>query len=254
VLIIVPSSEGKRAPASAGDPVELDTLSFLELTPVRRRLTAALVATSGAADGLERLGAGPALAFEVARNRRLLALPARPALEVYSGVLHEALDAATLDGAARDRADRSLVIASALWGLLRPADRIPVYRLGIVARLLDTPRLEACWTPVLPGALAAAAGPAGAILDLRAASYQALGVPAGMGERAVTLRLAPGVAGGNVILKRVRGLAARHLLVSGAEPAGPQELADVLAAHWRVELRAPARAGGPWTLQVDPGA
>ena len=74
-----------------------------------------------------------------------------------------------------------------------------------------------------------------------------------MSERAVTLRLAPGVAGGNVILKRVRGLAARHLLVSRAEPADPQELAAVLAAHWRVELRAPARAGGPWTLQVDPG-
>ena len=254
MLIIVPSSEGKRAPASAGDPVEIDTLSFPELAPVRRRLAAALVATSGAPDGLERLGAGPTLAFEVARNRRLLALPARPALEVYSGVLHEALDAVSFGGAARDRADRSLVIASALWGLLRPADQIPVYRLGVAARLLDTPRLEVCWTPVLPAVLAAAAGPHGVILDLRAASYQALGVPAGMGERAVTLRLAPGVAGGNVILKRTRGLAARLLLDSGVEPADPEALAGLLAAHWRVELYAPARAGGPWTLQVDPSA
>ncbi|MFP5407571.1 MAG: peroxide stress protein YaaA, partial [Gammaproteobacteria bacterium] len=49
---------------------------------------------------------------------------------VYSGVLYEALDLTSLDAAARRRATSWLAVTSGLFGLLRPADRIPAYRLS----------------------------------------------------------------------------------------------------------------------------
>lgn len=252
MLIIVPSSEGKRAPAATGAPLDPAHLSFPELAAVRARILDALIATSGAADARVRLHVGASLEDEIIRNRALRTLPASPVLEVYDGVLHRALDAASLDASAQARAARTLVLASSLFGLLRVGDRIPPYRLPVGARLLDLPRLEACWRPVLPGALADAAGTAGVILDLRASSYAALGMPAGAAGRTVSLRLAPGVAGGNVALKRVRGLAARRLLEAPTEPASPVDLVSLLARDWAVELMAPTKPGEPYTLSVTP--
>ena len=95
----------------------------------------------------------------MARNTGLRHLPASPVLDVYSGPLHEGLDAATLSAAARDRADRGLIVTSALWGALRPTDAIPPYRLNICAWLIGLDRLEPTWRSVLPAVLADAAGP-----------------------------------------------------------------------------------------------
>jgi len=189
VLIIVPSSETKREPPVRGRPVSLDTLSFPALTEVRTRILDALIATSAQPDALRRLLAGDSLDNEVDRNTHLRGLPVRPALEVYTGTLHAGLDAATLSPAAARRARSRLVIVSALWGLLRPADRIPPYRMNVCARLIGMEPLEPTWRTVIPDALAGAAGGRGVILDLRSASYQALGMPTGLADRIVTLRV-----------------------------------------------------------------
>jgi hypothetical protein len=50
--------------------------------------------------------------------------------------------------------------------------------------------------------------------------------------------------------KHTRGLVARHLLESGADPRTPHDLAEALADRWDVELTEPSRAGRPWTVQV----
>ena len=143
-----------------------------------------------------------------------------------------------------------MVVGSALWGLLRLTDRIPSYRLHVCSRLVGMDRLEPTWRTVLPDVLAAAAGPDGLVLDLRSPAYQAIGMPAGLGDRTVTLRVDQASAGrriGDVVAKRIRGQAARHLLESAAEPGEPDALADILAERWPVRLEAPARAGKPWT-------
>lgn len=254
MLIIAPSSETKRPAPARGRPVALNELSFPALAAMRSQLVEALVATSAGQDAFARLHVGPSLAGEVARNTRILELPARPALEVYAGTLHAGLDAATLSPAAARRAARAVVLVSSLWGALRPADRIPPYRLHICSRLEGLGRLEPAWRTVLPDVLAEAAGTRGVILDLRSQSYQTLGMPAGLGDRTVTLTVGPealtGRRVGNVFVKRARGQVARYLLESGENPANPGSLAAVLAGRWPVRLEPPSRAGGPWTLTL----
>jgi cytoplasmic iron level regulating protein YaaA (DUF328/UPF0246 family) len=254
VLIVLPPSESKRRPPDDGVPVVLDELSFPCLAATRVRLLDALVATAAAPDAFRRLHVRPSMADEVARDTRILELPTRPALETYSGPLHLGLDAATLTPGAAARARDGLVVTSALWGVLRPADRIPPYRLHLGSQLVGVGRLDHVWRALVPGVLAEAAGPDGVVFDLRSSPFQGIGVPAGLGERTVTVRVPQAGFGGarigDVIAKRVRGQAARHVLESGERIDHPGALAGVLGERWPVDLTPPGRSGGTWTLML----
>jgi uncharacterized protein len=253
VLIVAPPSESKRPPAEAGPPVDLAALSFPALMPLRLAIVDALEVTSGAPDAFRRLQVGPSMAAEVARNTVVRDLPTRPVLDVYTGPLHEGLDAATLAPGARARADDRLVVTSSLWGALRPRDRIPPYRLHICSHLYGMGRLEPAWRTVLPRELATATGDRGLVVDLRSPGYQAIGMPEGLGDRTVTLRIEQRTAGGrigDVVAKRMRGQAARLLLEEDADPDDPAELAAILGEHWPVRLESPARPGATHRLTL----
>ncbi|HEY7464957.1 MAG TPA: peroxide stress protein YaaA [Candidatus Limnocylindria bacterium] len=259
MLVILPPSETKRPPPDAGPPLDLETLSFPELTPMRQRVLEALIATSTQPDGRRRLRLGPSLAPELARNEQLRELPTRHAVDTYAGPLYEGLDPALWSSELLQRADRRSVIVSALWGAIRPTDRIPAYRLHVCSWLVGMDRLEPEWRTVLPDVLASAAGADGPVLDLRSPSYQAMGRPSGLDEQTVKLRIRPSAGGpphiGDVVAKRVRGEAAHHLLDSPADPEDPLDIADVLATRWNVDIEPPNGRSRSWTLglEADPG-
>lgn len=254
MLILLPPSESKSSPPKRGKPVDLARLSFPELTPLRAQVLDALIETSLRPDALSRLGVGASIAPEVERNSRLDSVPARPALEVYNGVLYDALGASTLSSGAKRRAASRVVVVSALWGAVRPTDRIPAYRLNICAHLVGVGTLEPVWRALLPRLLAEAAGPRGLVVDCRSSSYQATGMPEGIGDRTVAVRVLRESAGRRSVVshmaKHTRGEVARYLLESGADPRRPEGLAAVLAERWGVELASPSRAGRAWTMDV----
>ena len=258
MLIILPPSETKLPPPEAGSPLDLDRLSFPSLTAMRQRVLDALVATSQRPDALRRLLVGPSRAGEVARNERLRDLPTRCAVDTYAGPLYEGLAARSWSSHAEKRAAQQLVIVSALWGTLRPADRIPPYRLNACARLVGMDRLEPAWRSLLPRIFSDAAARRGPVLDLRSRAYQAVGRPTGLDDQTVTVRIRPSPKGpahiGDVIAKRVRGEAARHLLSSVADPEDPLDIADLLATRWSLEVDPPAGRNRTWTITLQSDA
>ena len=221
---------------------------------MRRRVLEALVATSASPDAFQRLRVTLSMASEIARNTWLPEVPTLTAAEVYTGPLHQGLDLAGLTPEARERANRLVVITSPLWGLVRPDDRIPPYRMDLFSWLagLDE-RTDVIWRTVLPDVLASAAGSDGPILDLRSRPTQSAGKPAGLEGRTVDFRVRQRGFGrfiGDVVAKRIRGQAAHHLLESGLEPSSPDDLASILGELWPVDVAVPEDGTRPATLTL----
>jgi cytoplasmic iron level regulating protein YaaA (DUF328/UPF0246 family) len=260
VLILLPPSEGKTA-ATVGDPVDPATLWLPKLAPARRRVLNRLVAmcrrasARGVAASLDTLGLSAGQRDEIARNAALPDAPAAPAAEVYSGVLYEALDAATLSPAARAWLDERAVVFSGLWGVVRLTDHIPAYRCSVGASLPSVGGLTAYWKKVLTPALgrATAGGP---VLDLRSGAYAAMWSPAGGQVAALRVlheRVVDGVATRSVVShfnKATKGRLVRAMAVAGAAPDTVDGLAGVLRdLKFTVEER-PAVTGRPRQLDV----
>ncbi|WP_392545349.1 YaaA family protein [Oryzobacter telluris] len=245
MLILLPPSESKSN-RRRGKPADPATWSFPELGPTRERVAAALATASGAPDALDVLGVTEGLRDEVARNLALATAPSTPAAEVYTGVLYDALDLASLDTAARRRANRWLVVVSALHGAVRPTDRITAYRLSMAVTLPGVGALAGAWRPVLDTVLPEAVG-RGVVVDCRSAAYAAAWRPGkDLAHRWVQVR----VPGASHMAKHTRGLVARHLCVAGVAPRSVPALADVVAGAFAVELHAPEKPGAPWVLDV----
>lgn len=221
MLILLPPSEGKARPEE-GAPVDLEALAFPVLRPQRERLLDVLarVASGNPKRALAALGLGPGHAAELELDAALRTAPAAPAGEVYTGVLYERLRLPELDPRGR------VLIASALWGFVAPEDRIPAYRLSIGAKLPRLGGLAAWWRPHLAKAVP---DEPGLVVDMRSGGYAAAWRP----RHATLLPVRAFTPEGKVVshmAKRVRGDVARVLLQSGADPATPEEAADVVAA------------------------
>ena len=143
----------------------------------------------------DRLGAPKGAADQVAANVGLWGAPTLPARALYAGVLYDALGFESLSAGARRRAARRLVVISALFGALRPADKVPAYRLSMDVRLPGVGGLAAHWRPELDAVLPATAG-RGVIVDLRSSTYVAAWRPNGaLAERTVSVHVVRDDAG-----------------------------------------------------------
>jgi uncharacterized protein len=255
MLIFVPPSETKAFPAGTA-PVDLWSLVLPELRPARAQLLKALVglARGRAPAALAALGLSESQAGELAYNRVLRSAPADESAQVYSGVLYDALDLPDLRrrGVSTDQ----VLIFSALWGVLRPGDRIPHYRCSAGVKLPAVGSVSAAWRKALRAPLAAHVGDH-LVVDLRSGAYAGWWVP---GANAVTVRVlhereSSGVVKRDVVShfnKATKGRLARALLESGQQPRKPDEFADLVRAlGYTVEPGPEARSpGAPTALDV----
>lgn len=208
MLVLLPPSEGKARPKE-GEPVDLESLVFAEELGVKR---AELIS---------------------AFDPQLLKAPAAPASKVYSGVLFGRLELAELPARARKR----VLIASGLWGFVRPDDRIPYYKFPPKTRLKGFEAPNAYWRPALAEALPDEEGDL--VVDMRSGAY----APAWKPKRAslLAVRAFTEVDGERKVVshmaKAVRGDVARALLVAKKPPADPEAAAGIAeAAGFTVEL------------------
>lgn len=246
MLILLPPSESKTG-RPRGKPLEVGSLSFPALAPAREQVLSALAEVSAREDAHEVLGVSPNLVEEVARNTALATAPAPPASHVYSGVLYDALDLASLSPGAKRRANRWLVVVSALFGAVRPKDRIPPYRLSMAVNLPGVGPLARHWREPLDAELTAAAG-RGLVVDCRSSTYAAAWQPTGdVARRWVHVR----IPGATHMAKHTRGLVARHLLEVDREPKTPAALAAALEPAFEVTLTEPTTVGRPWVLDAS---
>jgi cytoplasmic iron level regulating protein YaaA (DUF328/UPF0246 family) len=233
LLILLPPSEGKTAP-SEGAPVDLEALAFPGLTKTRERLLAVLSRLT-LPRALKYLDISSGLADEAERNLTLLTAPAAPAHEVYTGVLYEHLGLGSLPG-------ENVLIASALWGFVRPSDRIPAYRLSMGSTLPRIPSMPAVWREPLRKSVP----DDGLVIDMRSGSYAAA-----WKQKKATVLGVRAFNDGKIVshmVKATRGDVARILLSSTTTPETPQDVATLVqAAGLTIELNGSGRA---WTLDV----
>ena len=156
--ILLSPAEGKRPGGNPFAPDMFDYRSsntfnyFNELNPERRRLIDALQSAIQNGEDLEALFGvkGEHLEEAIQANSEIYQAPLMSTLDRYSeGVMFKSMDFAGLPTGAQRRLLENGVILSGLFGLLRPDDLIPNYRLRMDATLPGIGKLAKYWRPIL---------------------------------------------------------------------------------------------------------
>jgi cytoplasmic iron level regulating protein YaaA (DUF328/UPF0246 family) len=208
-----------------GKPVSLTSLSFgKELNPTRKKTLAAL--------GLA-----------------LVKAPSAKAIDVYSGVLYQALDYHNLNSAAQKRAQKSIIIISALFGALKLTDSIPTYKLDMAKSLPKLGSLNALWKPIVTKALENIK--TDLIVDCRSSTYQGVWTPDL--KKTVAIRVFAEKSGKRTVVthmsKKTRGDVAKFLVMQTKSPKTAQELQKLVAKEFKCELVKP-EGKKSWLLDV----
>ena len=133
-----------------------------------------------------------------------------------------------------------MAIASALFGLVRPGDHIPAYRLSATVALPRLGSVAGVWRPRLGPSLERLVGD-GLLVDLRSGSYVNLHRPDGnLAARTATIRVLHEHRGVRKVVshfnKATKGRLVRGLLEDDARPSDVAELHEALGdLGWTVE-------------------
>lgn len=247
MLILLPPSETKTRPAEVGHrPLDLAELALPELRQARETVLRAALRTAAGTDAAARLGVPASSPELVGRMLHLAEEPTAAALEVYSGVLYDQLDAFVALPA-----DRRVLVQSALLGLVDAAhDRIPAYRLSASSSLSRLGKAGSWWAPRLRPVAETlrareAEGDSPVVVDCRSGAYRSM-MPLRSGDGVRVLEVSPvqEKGGQRTVIshdaKRYRGLVTAVLLAAEATAASAEEVArivqDGLGADRRVEL------------------
>ena len=228
--ILLPSAEGKQ---SGGNPLAPDMFDyrssntfnyFSELNPERRTVIDAVQAQVRAAHeagdtaSLEALFGvkGDALTRAVDVTSTVYTSPLLAAIDRYEpGVMYRAMEFPALPTGAQRRLLENGVILSGLFGLLRPDDLIPDYRLKMDARVEGIGKVSAYWREALSAHLnALLAGQA--VWNLLPAAFEDAWDDAGTAARTIRVQFVKEVDGVRKPLthgvKEIRGALVGHIV------------------------------------------
>ncbi len=134
VLVLIPPSEGK---VSGGEQKPLEHVRD-EVVSVQKSILTA--------KHPEKLyGVKKALAFKAHElNKTITTTPTMPAIKRYSGVVYKAIDYDSLSAKAKSFFHVHFRILSPMFGLVKPNERIPEYKMKF-SKL----KLDAYWKPIL---------------------------------------------------------------------------------------------------------
>ena len=171
--ILLPPSETKHE-GGDGPPLALDSLVLPSLTEHRAAAIDALIELASDEETARRvLKLSERQSGDIAHNRVLRSAPTMPAVDRYTGVLFDALDARSLSSASRRWLGEHVWIHSAPLGPVGALDQLPVYRLAAGVSVPGLPALRRHWAEATSAAFAEAEPRF--ILDLRSEAYVAVG-------------------------------------------------------------------------------
>ena len=211
MLILLPPSEKKKA-ATSPEKFDLNSLTFAaELSATRTQTTAD---------------------YDYSHTS--------PAIDIYDGVLYQGLGWHSLSATQKKRANSRVLIVSALFGLVRPLDKIFQYKLRIDSKLWRDAIAEVSEKFVDE-----------LVIDCRSSTYKSVWTinP----ENTVDVRVfkVTGVERSVIthMSKKYRGELTRHLLMQGSDPITPADVQRMTAQLFECELHPPAD-GQPWVLNL----
>ena len=237
LLILLPPSEGKSS-GGYGPSIDLPSLSFDQLNPARLLMMNALIQLSGKPLLAQKMLGVKGSALEKARtdNAVISSSPTALAIERYTGVMYDSIDYVSLDDSAKKIFDESTIIMSGLFGVLRPFDFIPAYKLKMGAKLRRNKACSTIWKPLVTKALAEITENR-VVWDLLPKEHMAAWEPSKIEIRnRFTVKFLEANADGqlrtvNHWSKLLKGALIRHL-VSNPEAAGSTDLLTELLANF----------------------
>ena len=161
-------------------------------------------------------------------------------MNVYAGVLYQALDWGSLSPAAKKRGETALAIISAKYGVVRPTQRIESYKEKIDNKAMRAP-VAAVLDPIKTGL----------IVDCRSSTYKT--VWHSPVDITVEVRVSTVVDGVRTVVthmsKKTRGEIARWLLQSRSMTKTPEDLYAIVSERYPCALT-PSDGVEPWVLEV----
>jgi cytoplasmic iron level regulating protein YaaA (DUF328/UPF0246 family) len=212
------------------------------LTDPRRSVLDAVIelcTTRSPEQAAQVLGLGHTQVDLVEQDATLATAPTARADAIYSGVLYEALDPGSLSPSARRRATAWLSVTSGLFGLVRPGDRIPAYRLSPQVSLPGVGTVARHWSAHLAPAVEEARG-RGLVVDLRSGAYLPFWRPGRADSGVASVRVLHEVGGRRSVVshfnKATKGRLVRSLLEDGTPVGSVARLVEQLRdLGWLVE-------------------
>jgi len=211
MLILLPPSEKKKI-ATSSEKFDLSSLAFAsELTEIRTQTT---------------------IDYDFSHTS--------PAIEIYDGVLYQGLGWDSLSATQKKCANSRVLIVSALFGLVRPLDKIFQYKLKIDHKL---------WRDSIADVSEKFANEL--VIDCRSSTYKSVWTinP----EKTVDVRVFKVTGAERSVIthmsKKYRGELTRHLLTQASDPITPADVQRMAAQLFECELHPPTH-DQPWVLNL----